>query len=255
MRLSRVTHEQFRSSLRASLRQLRAYNPAYIKEAPDKIAQKMGYKSFDSLWQPHLAAANIINPTVPNGADAVKAASNYLKEIDPDDLTRQPSEYAPIDTVLTLFHETIEGLRILQLGCNYGPYLHYLKHEKGGNVSGIDVSRAAVLYAQEHGLDVREAYTSASPFEGSEFDVVISKNLLNLQYLSHILGYRRASNEILATLKEVYFVLKSGGIFISMLEDTELHPSQTPFDPPQVFPQEIAENFSHIDTVRVLTKA
>jgi SAM-dependent methyltransferase len=194
--------------------QLSQYKPPFIERAPEKIAQKMNYMGIRQLEEQYHRVLDIeqLGSTPPQLRKLVYETAVALN---PGDLMRNMIEYVAIDITLKLLYSNLKGLNVLQLACNYGPYLHFLKHEEGIRVFGVDIAQAAAKYANENGIDVIRASAMALPFRSDEFDVVFSKNFLSSGYL------RRLSHEdlIIPAAKEIHRVLKPGGIYLSDYED------------------------------------
>lgn len=197
-----------KEKLSASMRQLRNYKPPFVTQAPDAISRKMGFTSwegFNLAFQ--LCLRHSASPQV--GPSATELMRQFMRENDPDDVMRNMSEYAYLHTTLKIFHDNLKGLRILQLACNYGPFLHFLQYQEGAAVAGIDIAKAAVEYARENRLDVRLGRANNLPFSSGEFDAVISKNFLCPIYIN------RFKMDEAKIVREIHRVLKPGGHFIS----------------------------------------
>lgn len=101
----------------------------------------------------------------------------------------------------------IRGKKILELGCGAGEASVYFA-KKGANVVATDISSEMLnvvkKVAQKHGvsLHTKQSYSHEISFEDNTFDIVYAANLLH-----HV--------DIESTVKEVYRILKPGGIFVS----------------------------------------
>jgi methionine biosynthesis protein MetW len=73
-----------------------------------------------------------------------------------------------------------QGARVLDLGCNDGELLAWLRDEKGCSVLGIDREDAAVLATMKRGVDViqQDLEGGLSLFEDNAFDVVLQLETL-----------------------------------------------------------------------------
>ena len=73
-----------------------------------------------------------------------------------------------------------EGSRVLDLGCDNGDLLQYLRDEKGCTVLGIDRDDAAVLATLQKGIDViqQDLESGLALFEDKAFDVVLQLETL-----------------------------------------------------------------------------
>lgn len=105
--------------------------------------------------------------------------------------------------------EMIEGdnLRVLEVGCNDGKFLHDNKN-KWRNIVGVDIEPVSLNKAKEKNYGIPAKFYQADygrgkmPFNSSYFDIVIS--IATLQYVYDL--------ELL--FHEVYRVLKTNGILI-----------------------------------------
>lgn len=253
IRLGNITTTKFAPLYLKTRIQLRRHKPDFIKQARNAIARKMGYAGMRELEEDYHA----ILPLTMARDDATtrRSAREVVTAINPDNLKRITYEYTAIHATLKLLRKNLRGIRALQLACNYGPYLHFLKTMAGVEVSGVDIAAAAVEYAQENGLDVREAPASNLPFPKNEFDVVFSKNFLCGSYLGRFTP--DPLHDIVApTLREVHRLLKPGGVFISDKEDisrTDDH-SRHSLGQPQTYSAEVIATFSQLEELVVFTK-
>jgi hypothetical protein len=130
-----VTSATVKEKLRNTSFQFREHRPAFIQEAPDAISRRMGFSNWDELNKMYLLAKQHSHDDK-IGASAAGMMRKFAIENDPDDLRRTLSQYLHLHTALKIFYNSLDGLRILQLACNYGPYLHFLQHQEGASVSG-----------------------------------------------------------------------------------------------------------------------
>lgn len=92
---------------------------------------------------------------------------------------------------------------ILDAGCGTGLTLKGLS--RYGNSFGIDISETALNYCQMRGLKrIVEASTLELPFRDGSFDLVVSAD---------VLYHKKVKNDS-GAIKEIYRVLKKGGILI-----------------------------------------
>ena len=134
-----------------------------------------------------------------------------------DDYSRDPTDFFGIDTVVSLL-ELPPTAKVLQIACNWGLYLHYLKMERGmSNIIGVDRNQCAVKYAQEFGIPVIEAdvrdFLEKEPQES--YDLVISDHFLCSFYL-------HGSQPIVDISRKIHRVLKPGGVLISDIESPDI---------------------------------
>jgi SAM-dependent methyltransferase len=91
--------------------------------------------------------------------------------------------------------------KILDVGCGVGYFLR-IARERGWSVAGVDLDKAAVDIACQHGIDVRWETIEKMPFPDNEFDVVTMFNAIE-----HLPAPRIALNE-------VWRVLRPHGLFV-----------------------------------------
>lgn len=103
----------------------------------------------------------------------------------------------------------VKGKKVLCLGCGTGEECNYIA-TSGGEVTGIDLSRKSISIAQEKYTDITFEVMDMNKlaYESATFDVVYSS--LTLHY----------SEKLDNTLKEIYRVLKPGGLLLFSV----LHP-------------------------------
>ncbi len=103
--------------------------------------------------------------------------------------------------------DNIAGKSILELGCGVGEASIYFA-KKGAHVTATDISEVMLQVvnrvAEKHKVQVvtRKCYSHNLDFKEGIFDIVYAANLLH-----HV--------DIESTIKEVYRVLKEGGVFVS----------------------------------------
>jgi 2-polyprenyl-3-methyl-5-hydroxy-6-metoxy-1,4-benzoquinol methylase len=101
---------------------------------------------------------------------------------------------------------TSRDAAILDLGCGFGPLLHYLKSAGYTNVTGVDISQEQVSVANSLGYSNAVCTDGLSFLATHEatFDAVIAKDLLE----------HMSKSELIQTLDAIHGALKPGGRLI-----------------------------------------
>jgi SAM-dependent methyltransferase len=179
-------------AFRTARNELTLYDPPYIREYLDRYMHK-----------PQIL---LNGPTSSGLLDAVKQ-NTYV---------HGAHVYTVIHaTILKYFGENhLPKLKLLDIGCNYGAYLYYLKEKFGMDVSGVDIDKGAVEYAIAAGLNIVKGDARALPFQNNSFDLVIS-NCFHDDNAFIVGKTLRESDFQYVTLREIHRVLKKGGSYIS----------------------------------------
>jgi SAM-dependent methyltransferase len=124
-------------------------------------------------------------------------------------------DYASIETARWLLFGDQKNIQGVQLGCNFGPYLHYLKVACGiEGLVGIDQNPAAVEYARSIGAPVELGdIRDLSRFPDQSQELVVTHNLLDPLYLGFAID---------PTLEEIDRILAPGGYHLSFFEQLPL---------------------------------
>jgi tellurite methyltransferase len=142
-----------------------------------------------------------------------------------DDLRRV---FGEID--IYLFDQLLRGritvdMHVLDAGCGRGRNLHYFLR-RGFDVSAIDESEEAVAHVRELARDIarripgdsfRVARVEEMPFADGSFDVVVS---------SAVLHFARDEEHWWAMVRDMFRVLKPGGVYFARLATSIGHESR-----------------------------
>ena len=90
----------------------------------------------------------------------------------PERIGRYFQEYSEWPEVERRLLDNVVGGRVLEIGCNVGKHLKYLKG-RGLEVVGIDISPGAVAIAREGGIDCRLMDARKMDFEKGGFNTVL----------------------------------------------------------------------------------
>ena len=94
-----------------------------------------------------------------------------------------------------------QGGKMLDVGCGTGAVMESLKNR--GDISGVDMSDAALTYCRQKGLKVEKGLANAMTYSESTFDIVFALDVL--EHLDNPVG----------AVKEISRVLKDDGLFIA----------------------------------------
>jgi len=96
-----------------------------------------------------------------------------------------------------------KNIRLLDVGCGDGKFLHYLKLNTSWDAIGVDPNPISVKFAEQKGIDVRPTSLEQASFPDEHFDVVTMN-----QVIEHVpFPYD--------IMKEVFRILKKEGLFIT----------------------------------------
>lgn len=109
---------------------------------------------------------------------------------------------------------SLEGKKVLDIGCGRGRWLSFFKEKYGAIVAGVDLSDYAVQACKDKGFNAYKASITQMPFEDNCFDFISSITVL--MHLPYELKEKAIS--------EISRVLKAGGKII-ILESTRKDPS------------------------------
>ncbi|MDR6555639.1 class I SAM-dependent methyltransferase [Paenibacillus qinlingensis] len=112
--------------------------------------------------------------------------------------------------VLRTMLPTLQGKRVLDLGCGYGWHCKYAREQGAESVVGVDISEKMLAYASANnndtGIEYRRLAIEDIDFAAGEFDVVVSS--LALHYVE----------QFEAVCRQVQHCLADGGTFVLSVE-------------------------------------
>lgn len=104
--------------------------------------------------------------------------------------------------IVPIIYEIPDGAKVLDVGCNSGEFIKYLRDKKGCDVTGADISAKVVDICKEKGLNAVLCDADKLPFPDGTFDVVTL-----MEVLEHF-------HEPVPYLKEIRRVLKPSGFLL-----------------------------------------
>jgi len=215
-----------KKSIQVHYQQARAelfdHNPRCIVEAPDRIARSVGLRDYDEMASRHHDLKMLsFQALVDLPKDELSERDNRkILSRSPENYLRHHWQYLDIEVAIRILYGEGRGMRGLQLGSNYGPYLHYLKEKRNcPNFLGVDIDPVAINYARSIGVPVLKASVTELPFAPGSFDLVFSQNLLVHDYELCLEPVRPRDRSRVAALGEIFMVLRPGGIYLSSMEN------------------------------------
>lgn len=252
-----ITREMAQKLHRSSAQQLRDHSRhPFVVSAPDQIARNMGMeRGLQELQQVYETATRTLHHVArPEQYDhrLVQLVRQGQLALNPLDITHTSLEYISLHLTMKSFCPSLSGKTILQLACNFGPFLHFLKHQEGVTVVGVDTASAATKYAQEHGLNVLNASAAALPFRDRSFDMIVSCNFLCPSYMNAITE-GRPELMIFPVVREIERTLVPGGLLFSQFE--YIPEDATSLTKLKVFSAAARSVFSQLQDIAVYVKS
>ncbi len=99
-----------------------------------------------------------------------------------------------IATAIALLSKGKKNLRLLQIGCSWGPILQFIKENLDIEVYGLEIEKWAVDYAHHLGRTyIHKGTVENIPFISEAFDIVVSRALLSSDYFfaQHLIAKNR----------------------------------------------------------------
>lgn len=200
-----------------SFAKLAKYNPPFVKNSEMEISKLLGMDNLDRLGRNTLSVHNeYIKESRKQEASRARM-DHLLPYLKASDYFMPLSIYAGIHTAISFEYgfRGLKGKNILEIGANWGPYMHYLRHEHGANTYGVDTNQIAVEYARNGGLNFIPGDVSKMDFfQDNVFDIVVSRNFFDLAYRYLFLN-EDATSCMEKIIKEVHRVMKPRGYFFS----------------------------------------
>ncbi len=205
-----------------SLSRLSRYNPPFVANAEKGISKLLGVTNFGDLKNSSFLMHEEFKEAVQKGNELLAKKILFSPYFKPIDYNTEPIIFAGIHAAISEFHglKALKGKNVLQIAPNWGPYMHFLHYQYDANTFGIDKNEAAVEYAKQGGLNfiVGDA-SDMNCFHDNSFDIAVSYNFLNYGYMS-MLFCEKITPFMEKVLSEVHRILKPGGFFFSLDEET-----------------------------------
>ena len=151
-----------------------------------------------------------LNPQ-PTALELEKIYETYYGETSESQETERHLHFRrPVFEELVSFINSRRGSdsTLVDIGCGNGDFIS-IAREHGWNVSGAEISGPAVEYGvSKRGLNILQSSLIEFPFESAKFEVATI-----LDVLEHLPNPK-------STLKEIYRVLKPGGLLIARVPNT-----------------------------------
>lgn len=202
---------------------------AYSKNAPDEIAKLAGSKNAQVMQEYADKLKQMILRSHNSGYEMLSKENikklyfdKMFSTLNPDEFDSNPFWFAEIHAALIyrFGKEAISQKNILELGCSFAPYLHFLKNVYRNDAVGIDMNPFATEYARKNGVQALQGDCRNLPFKESSFDVVFSRHFLEFLYLDQLSSGSESTSPsfIRSTIFEVMRVLRPGGVYVSYFE-------------------------------------
>ena len=208
-----------------SVEKLTRYEPPFVANAEKEISKMLGVKDLRLFEVNHAFLTKAAFDAQSEGELSYAKEVLFSPIFGATDLKLKPELYSGLNTAILKYCDVrgLAGKNILEAGSNWGPFMHYLKHEHGANVFGVDINKIAVEYAKRGGLNFTMGDASKMDFyKDNSFDIVVSRNFLIAGYLRlfcHNGQYRDPFPFMNKVIKEIYRILRPGGLYFSNFED------------------------------------
>lgn len=200
-----------------SFAKLARYKPPFIANAEAAISKLLGTDTLKTLVRNSFAVQKEFIKVSRQGEVSRVRIDRLLPYLKPSDYYIPLPVYAGIHTAISFEYgfKGLKGKTILEIGANWGPYMHYLRHEHVANTYGVDTNKTAIEYAKNGGLDFFCVDANRMDlFRNNMFDLVISRNFFDLAY-RYLFSNEEATSCMEKILKEIHRVLRPGGNFFS----------------------------------------
>ena len=143
--------------------------------------------------------------------EAQEAHKHYHIDTDMEGKYRKDASNMGRFRVEWLIEQVPEGSFVLEIGCNSGGLCKRIQDEKKAYVKGIDICEEMVARAKAKGVSAEVGVAEDLPYKDNAFEVVVMTEVME-----HLFDPK-------VVLKEIYRVLKPGGIFIGSVPHPEGH--------------------------------
>ena len=120
---------------------------------------------------------------------------------------------------------SIEGLRVLDLGCGSGRYSRWLKSSKNAaEVVGVDMSKDMI----EHAREIEKKEPLGIHYHVGDASKPLDKDLgtFDVCFAGYLLHYSTDKDMLRGFLENIHGLLRKGGIFVTLNQDPDKDQNQ-----------------------------
>lgn len=129
----------------------------------------------------------------------------YKKKLTPLKRFKRRMRYKNRARFIKKFFPAGKKIRLLELGCYHGDFIHALHDDPQFDAMGIDIDESALRIARELGLNVKKGTLEDLQFENESFDCIYSCHVME-----HVL-------DPISVINECDRILAKGGIYMAIV--------------------------------------